>query len=94
MNAQNALRRISPLVRRDPVQHLYAVGQCVRLTAGFNLSRVYRITSRVPVERDSLQYRIRSDEECHERVASQESLEPIDAFLKSKDLIDKTFARD
>jgi len=94
MNVQNAFRHGSPLVRRDPVQHLYAIGQSVRLTAGFYPSRVYRIMSRLPVERDSVQYRIRSDEECHERVAAQESLELIKAIVKGKDLIDKTFGRD
>jgi len=77
MSAQYLLRRKPSPVRLDAIKHAYAVGQSVRLKSDFNAPSIFRIISRLPIERDGLQYRIRSDEERHERIASQESLEPI-----------------
>lgn len=59
--------------------HRFAVGQTVRLTNRIGLARdtaeTYRITAQLP-ERDTFpQYRIRSDDERHERVATEDSLE-------------------
>jgi hypothetical protein len=82
---------------RDPSLHLYAVGEMVRLKGGFGISAdaasVYRIMGTLPARGDSPQYRIRSDDERHERVATQDTLEPV---RKSADgggttLIEKTF---
>ena len=57
------------------------MGQIVRLKGGFALPSqsvvTYRITGTLPPRGDSLQYRIRNDDEHYERVATQDSLEPV-----------------
>lgn len=62
--------------------HVFAVGQAVRRKGGFGsqLSRadVFRITATLPETGGSLQYRIRSEEERHERVTVEEDLEAIE----------------
>jgi hypothetical protein len=59
--------------------HLYSVGQEVRLKSRAGMSPTaaesYRVTARLPAVQNSLQYRIRSDEERHERVTTEDSLE-------------------
>ncbi|QGZ34123.1 hypothetical protein [Stappia indica] len=64
-------------------QHLLTIGQDVRLrsTRGRQATKgdIYRITGVMPVEAGAPQYRIRSAEENHERVAMQDELEPLDA---------------
>lgn len=81
MTATNDLRVQSPPPARDPSLHLFAVGEMVRLKGGFGISAdagsVYRITGTLPARGDSPQYRIRSDDERHERVATQDTLEPV-----------------
>ena len=62
--------------------HRFAVGQSVRLSNRHGLStraaETYRIT-RTLLERDySPQYRIRSDAESHERVATEDILEAVE----------------
>jgi len=61
--------------------HRFAVGQSVRMKGTFGLSSaaagIYRITATMPVRDNSPQYRIRSDEERHERVTTEDSLEGI-----------------
>ena len=68
-------------IRPASATHLFAVGQAVRLRGNFGTfpktSEVYHITGTLPPRGDSLQYRIRSDGELHERVATQDSLEPV-----------------
>lgn len=62
--------------------HLYAVGQSVRLKGGLfqrvKATAIYHITGTLPPRGESPQYRIRNDDERHERVAIQEDLEPLD----------------
>jgi hypothetical protein len=62
--------------------HRFAVGQEVRLKTRFGLSpkvaETYRITGTLPPRDNSPQYRIRSDEERHERVTTEDSLEELD----------------
>jgi hypothetical protein len=70
-------------VRRDTPTHLFAVGQAVRLKAGFMIStakaaNTYRVTATLPPRGDLPQYRIRNDDELHERVVTQDNLEPVD----------------
>nr|WP_306410195.1 hypothetical protein [Ectorhizobium quercum] len=70
-------------VRRAAATHLFAVGQRVRMKAGFIKSAirspdVYRITCVLPPQGTSFQYRIRNDEERHERVTTEDNLEPVD----------------
>jgi len=84
-------------VRQEAATHLFAVGQLVRLKGGFGrLAKAagnYHITARLPPRGDSLQYRIRSDDERHERVATQDSLEAATPSSGSGDaaLLERTF---
>jgi hypothetical protein len=80
MTLVNDPRRAPPAPRVDTAAHLYKVGQAVRLKSGLGVSAViYRITATIPPRGDSLQYRIRSDEERHERVTTQDNIEPVRA---------------
>jgi hypothetical protein len=84
-------------VRREAATHRFAVGQTVRLRRGFGTAtkttEIYRITGTLPPREDSPQYRIRNDDERHERVTTQDSLEPVDTSPASEDstLIERTF---
>lgn len=70
---------------RDAAKHLFAVGQLVRLKGGFGTpvlpADIYHITATLPPRGDSPQYRIRNDDERHERVTTQDSLELVGAPL-------------
>jgi hypothetical protein len=77
--------------------HLFAVGQTVRLRGSFGTfpktAEIYRITGTLPPRGDSPQYRIRNDDERHERVTTQDSLESV-SLSPSGDgatLIERTF---
>ncbi|QPC85568.1 hypothetical protein GA830_01545 [Mesorhizobium sp. NBSH29] len=63
--------------------HKFSIGQTVRLKGGFGLSsktaELYQVTGTLPPKDNSPQYRIRNDEERHERVTTEDSLEEIDA---------------
>lgn len=90
-------RNVRP-VRHDPTPHLFAVGQTVRLKSNFGMyptrnTEVYRVTGTMPPNAGSPQYRIRNDDERHERVATQDSLEPVrDLQLgESLTLMERTF---
>ena len=65
-------------IRHEAATHLFTTGQIVRLKDGFGLQSAdtYHITATLPPRGDSLQYRIRNDDELYERVATQDSLEP------------------
>ena len=60
--------------------HRFAIGQSVKLKsrAGYLASPAesYRVTALMPAADNSPQYRIRSEAERHERVATEDSLEP------------------
>jgi hypothetical protein len=62
--------------------HRFAVGQPVRLTSQLGLvptaATFYRVTRTLPERDSSPQYRIRSDDERHERVATEDMLEPVE----------------
>lgn len=81
MKETGASRSAVRPLRREAATHLFAVGQTVRLKGGFGLlsqtAGVYQITARLPPRGNSPQYRIRSDDERHERVATQDSLETV-----------------
>lgn len=62
--------------------HRFVVGQVVRMSNRFGLSpssaETYRITAILPAREDKTpQYRIRNDNERHERVTAEDSLEEI-----------------
>lgn len=68
----------------DMTTHRFVVGQAVRMKRQFGLSpsmaEDYRITAIMPAREDkSPQYRIRNDDERHERVTTEDSLEEIAA---------------
>jgi hypothetical protein len=81
MTAASPLQSHPRPIRRDPTAHLFNVGQAVRLKGGFGQpfqsAEIYRITGTLPPRGESPQYRIRSDDERHERVTTQDSLEPV-----------------
>jgi len=91
------MQRNARPVRREAATHLFAVGQAVRLKGGFGtfpkIAEIFRITARLPPRGDSPQYRIRNDGELHERVTTQDSLEPVGESSPgdSITLIERTF---
>jgi hypothetical protein len=90
-------------VRRAPLvqpTHLFAVGQSVRLMGGFmqrpNGASIYRVTATLPSRGDNnLQYRIRSEDECYERVALQDDLRAVKTASgnEAASLLERTFGR-
>lgn len=58
--------------------HRFAVGDKVRLKSLYgmpaNTAETYRVMRTMPSESGPPQYRIRSDEERHERVAAEDNL--------------------
>ena|SRR5579871_3704987 len=99
MNVPNVSRRASRPIRPDTSTHLYEVGQAVRLSGGFmhrsQASGIYRITGTLPPRGESPQYRIRNNDERHERVATQDNLEPANTHpgREGATLIERTFGR-
>ncbi|KPL52838.1 hypothetical protein [Prosthecomicrobium hirschii] len=96
MTAANHPRRGSAPNRSEDQTHLFAIGQAVRLKGGFGqmsrASDVYRITGTLPPRGDQPQYRIRNEAERHERVAMQDTLEPLrTAPGEGAALIERTF---
>jgi len=95
MNSPNLLRHPPP-IQPDALKHLFAVGQPVRIKRGFGLrseaARIYHITATLPPSGESLQYRIRNDDERYERVAIQDNLEPVRVSSgKGTTLLERTF---
>ncbi|MFC7397977.1 hypothetical protein ACFQU1_12325 [Chelatococcus sp. GCM10030263] len=95
MNAPAIPQRNASSIQRDEgtqvdaTTHLFAVGQLVRLKAGFMTSAVksadiYRIIAKLPPKGNSPQYRIRNDDERHERMTTQDNLEPV-SMVQSDD---------
>lgn len=67
---------------RNMSSHRFAIGQSVRMSNRFGLSpdtaEIYRITATLPVRDNSPQYRIRNEDERHDRVTTEDNLEGID----------------
>lgn len=95
MNTTQIHRRPPRIARHDSAPHLYVVGQAVRLKGGFaqpvQAKGVYHITRTLPPLGELPQYRIRNDEETHERLASQNELEAVNTTSGGGDLIARTF---
>ena len=96
MTSTNTLQRGRRPIRHDVAIHLFAVGQSVRLRGGFGSptlpAGIYHVTATLPPRGDSLQYRIRNDDERYERVTTQDSLEPVSLSQSSgATLIERTF---
>ncbi|PBC00897.1 hypothetical protein [Mesorhizobium sp. WSM3860] len=94
---------MTTLMQRNarPIQHgapprRFDLGQAVRLKGGLGTgptsAEVYRVTRTLPPRENSPQYRIRSDAEPHERVVTEDRLEPVaevsDGGIR---LIERTF---
>jgi len=85
-----------------PIQHgaparLFGIGQAVRLKGSFGTlaktTEVYHVTGTLPPKENSPQYRIRSDAEPHERVVTEDRLEPAGTLVSDAGLmlIERTF---
>ncbi len=63
--------------------HRFSVGQNVRMTGwqrqSADSAETFRVVATLPERNDLLQYRIRSDNERHERVTTEDNLENADA---------------
>ncbi|WP_274630905.1 hypothetical protein [Arvimicrobium flavum] len=82
--------------RPDAASHRFCVGDIVRLKGGrgmaYHTADTYRVTGKLPPREDSLQYRIRNDAEQHERVTTEDRLEPVRTSSTSETtLIERTF---
>jgi len=93
-STRSSMRRSRP----DVPTHLFKVGQAVRFSGGFRTaatksSDIYRVTATLPPRGDVLQYRIRNDQEHHERMVTQDTIEGIDAAHNGPAtlLIERTF---
>ncbi|NLS07172.1 hypothetical protein HGP14_28145 [Rhizobium sp. P32RR-XVIII] len=76
--------------RRDPAAHIFAVGQFVQLKGRF---RIFPSTSTDTPRGNMLQYRIRNEDERHERVTTEDTLEPVRSSPDGADatLMKRTF---
>jgi hypothetical protein len=96
MTNSNGQKRAAGSVPRDGSTHLFTVGQTVRLKGGpgefARSTDIYRITGTLPPRGNSPQYRIRNDCERHDRVATQDSLEPLRSPKGERaSLVERTF---
>jgi hypothetical protein len=77
MTTTSILQRNARRIRREAATHLFTIGQVVRLKSGFGrvsqAADIYHITSTLPPRGDSPQYRIRNDDERHERAGISQS---------------------
>lgn len=96
MNVSNAIRSEPRAVRT----HSLSIGQAVRLKSDlvpqFQRVDVYRIVGKLPPLGESPQYRIRSEAEPYDRVATEDRLEPVAPPLASdrSSLTAKVFSDD
>ncbi|MGN7806012.1 hypothetical protein ACTJKE_25365 [Ensifer sp. 22521] len=83
MNTLTFTKRIIRSPRDQSPVHRFHVGQLVRsrgaLTRESIVGETYRITATLPIRDNALQYRIRSNGECHERVTDEGNLELVNA---------------
>ena len=94
-----ALSRVhrSRATPRDAAKHLFSIGQAVRLKRWCGRSHRFeelsQITGTLLPRDNSPQYRIRNDEEGHDRVATQDSLEPVgqEQPVAGTTLMERTF---
>lgn len=97
MISTGSIRPTARLARHEAPTHRFAIGQAVRWKGGFGKlpqhAEIYRITGTLPPRGGSLQYRIRNDDERHERVTTEDNLEPVDItqYGSCATLIERTF---
>ncbi|TIR17354.1 MAG: hypothetical protein E5X34_24105 [Mesorhizobium sp.] len=88
-------RNARPIRHGAPVR-LFDIGQAVRLKSspgtGPKSGEIYHVTRTLPSRGGSPQYRIRSDAEPHERVVTEDTLQPVDEVSDGGImLIERTF---
>ncbi|MQB44844.1 hypothetical protein [Rhizobium sp. ICMP 5592] len=87
----------TPPIRRDPAMHLFTVGQAVWIRRATGMAApkfrsTYRITGTLPPRGNVLQYRIRNEDEPHERVMTEDQLESARASSGGGEtLMERTF---
>ena len=95
MNTLSFTKRIIRAPRDQSPVHRFHVGQLVRSKGALNRESVigdtYRITATLPIRDNALQYRIRSSDECHERVTDEGNLELIRADDNGMALAERAF---
>ena len=97
MTSTSPIRHAARPTRHEAPTHLFAIGQSVRLKGGFGRSTlpadIYHVTATLPPTGGSPQYRIRNDDERHERVTTQDSLVPAGMSRSGvgATLIERTF---
>jgi hypothetical protein len=97
MTTPDALKPKAPPVRREVATHKFDVGQAVRLLDFLGRPalpvEIYHITGKLPPSGGSPQYRIRNDDERHERVTTQDNLERATLSQSGSEatLIERTF---
>lgn len=93
MTAASTGQRVPRQYAREDAPHAFAIGQRVRLKGGFGKTPtdIYLITGTLPARANSPQYRIRNEEERHERVTTQEDLEPVNNSQSASSLMERTF---
>jgi|GEM_PF-632988 hypothetical protein len=81
-------RRYARAPRIEAPEHLFAVGQSVQLKEKLSplndVAATFTVTGLVPKSGDTLQYRIRSEAERHERVMAEDRLEPAGTGIPNK----------
>jgi hypothetical protein len=77
-------------------EHRFSIGQSVRLPNRLGMLKtndlVFTVTGTMPAKDRLPQYRIRSDEERHDRVVTEDMLEVIAQQLEIVDAAEQLFA--
>ncbi len=77
-------------------EHRFSIGQSVRMPNRLGTLKtndlLFTVTARMPAKDRSPQYRIRSEEERHERVVTEDMLEAIAQQLEIVDAAEQLFA--
>ena len=77
-------------------EHRFSIGQTVRMPNRFGAVKtdelLFTVTGKMPAKDRSPQYRVRSEEERHERVVTEDMLEASKPQLESVDAAEKLFA--
>lgn len=93
MTAASIQDRVPRRFAREDAPHAFAVGQSVRLKDGFGSipTGIFLITAKLPARANSPQYRISNEDERHERVTTQDELEPVGNSQSASSLMERTF---
>jgi hypothetical protein len=77
-------------------EHRFSIGQSVRLPNRLGVLKtnelVFTVTAKMPAKDSSPQYRIRSEEERHERVVTEDMLQVVAQQLEIVDAAEQLFA--